>query len=51
MTDNWVITDTDVRALLDVLDRYQVAAADEIFYVDVLNGIRELIPCDQWAFS
>ena len=52
MTDNWVITDTDIRALLDVVDRCQHAAADDdIFYADVLTGLRELIPCDDITFG
>jgi DNA-binding CsgD family transcriptional regulator len=47
----WVITDTDVRALLDVFDRCQPAADDDIFYADVLVGVRELIPCDNISFQ
>lgn len=52
MKDNWVITGTDIRALLDVVDRCQPAAAeDDIFYADVLTGLRELIPCDDITFQ
>lgn len=52
MADNWVITDTDIRALLDVVDQRQpAAAADDVFYADVLRGLRELIPCDEITFS
>ena len=51
MTGNWVMTDTDVRALLGVFDRCEPAAADDIFYADVLAGLRELIPCDDITFQ
>jgi DNA-binding CsgD family transcriptional regulator len=51
MTSNWVMTETDVRALLDVFDRCQAAAADDIFYAGVLTGVRELIPCDDISFQ
>lgn len=52
MTDSWVITDTDVRALLAVFDHPQPAAAtDDVFYADVLRGLRELIPCDEITFQ
>lgn len=46
MVGNWVMTDTDVRELLGVFERCQPAADDDIFYADVLTGLRELIPCD-----
>jgi DNA-binding CsgD family transcriptional regulator len=48
---NWVMTDTDVRALLAVFDPCQPAADDDIFYADVLTALRELIPCDDIAFQ
>jgi hypothetical protein len=32
------MTDTDVGDLLDVLERCEPAAADDIFYADVLAG-------------
>jgi len=48
---NWVLTDTDIRNLLDVLERCEPAAPDDIFYADVLAGIRELIPCDDITFQ
>ena len=51
MTANWVMTDTDIRALLGVFERCQAAADDDIFYTDVLTGLRELIPCDDIAFQ
>jgi len=51
MTGNWVMTDADVRALLDVFDRCAPAADDDIFYADVLTGLRELIPCDDITFQ
>ncbi|HET7072005.1 MAG TPA: LuxR C-terminal-related transcriptional regulator [Nocardioides sp.] len=45
------MTDTDVGDLLDVLERCEPAAADDIFYADVLAGLRELIPCDDITFQ
>ncbi len=51
MTGNWVMTETDVRALLGVFERCEPAAADDIFYADVLMGLRELIPCDDITFQ
>ena len=51
MTGNWVMTDNDVRALLSVFERCEPAADDDIFYVDVLIGVRELIPCDDITFQ
>jgi DNA-binding CsgD family transcriptional regulator len=51
MTSNWVMTDSDIRALLGVFDRCQPAAPDDIFYADVLTGVRELIPCDDISFQ
>ncbi len=51
MTSNWVMTDSDVRDLLDVLDRCAPIADDDIFYADVLTGLRELIPCDDISFQ
>ena len=50
MTNNWVITDTDIGALLRVFERCQPAATDDIFYADVLTGLRELIPCHAICF-
>jgi len=50
VTDNWIMTDTDIRALLAVFDRCQ-AADDDIFYADVLAGLRELIPCNDISFQ
>ncbi len=51
MTSDWVMTDTDIRALLGVFERCQPAADDDIFYADVLTGLRELIPCDDITFQ
>jgi DNA-binding CsgD family transcriptional regulator len=51
MAGNWVMTDADVRALLDVFNRCEPAADDDIFYADVLMGVRELIPCDDISFQ
>jgi DNA-binding CsgD family transcriptional regulator len=48
---NWVITDTDVRNLLDVFERSRPAVDDDIFYADVLAGLREVIPCDDISFQ
>jgi DNA-binding CsgD family transcriptional regulator len=45
------MTDTDVRDLLNVFERCQPAAEDDIFYADVLTGLRELIPCDDISFQ
>ena len=47
---NWVITDADIRSLLGVLQPTP-AAADDIFYADVLVGLRELIPCEEINFQ
>lgn len=51
MTGSWVMTDTDIRALLGVFKPAQLAAADDIFYADVLTGLRELIPCTDITFQ
>jgi DNA-binding CsgD family transcriptional regulator len=51
VTDNWSITDTDIRALLAVFERCQPDAEDDIFYADVLTGLRELIPCYDITFQ
>ena len=51
VTSERVITDHDVRALLDVFDRRGLAADHDIFYADVLLGLRELIPCDEITFQ
>jgi|SRR4051794_20699095 len=51
MTGNWVMTDADVGALLDVFETGRPAAADDIFYADVLVGLRQLIPCDDITFQ
>jgi DNA-binding CsgD family transcriptional regulator len=51
MAGNWVMTDSDVRALLGVFDRCQPAADDDIFYADVLHGLRELVPCADISFQ
>ncbi|KQV72014.1 hypothetical protein ASC64_20530 [Nocardioides sp. Root122] len=52
MPDNWVITDSDIQALLEVLDGCQTdAVGTDIFYVDVLTGLRELIPCGEMTFQ
>lgn len=51
MVSNWTMTDADVRALLEVLSRCEPAQADDIFYADVLSGLRELIPCADITFQ
>jgi Response regulator containing a CheY-like receiver domain and an HTH DNA-binding domain len=45
------MTDIDIRALLGVFDRCHPAANDDIFYADVLTGLRELIPCGDITFQ
>lgn len=44
MASNWIMTDTDVRDLLGVFEHCEPAADGDIFYADVLMGLRELIP-------
>ena len=44
-------TEADVRDLLAVFDRCSVADDGDIFYPDVLVGLRELIPCDDITFQ
>jgi DNA-binding CsgD family transcriptional regulator len=51
VANDWVMTDTDIRALLGVFDRCEPAAHDDIFYADVLSGLRDLIPCDDITFQ
>jgi DNA-binding CsgD family transcriptional regulator len=51
VTNNWVMTDTDIHALLGVFDRCQPAADDDIVYADVLTGLRALIPCQDITFQ
>ncbi len=51
MVGSWTMTDTDVRALLGVFERCEPAAEDDIFYADVLTGLRALIPCDDITFQ
>ena len=43
MTASWVVTDTDIHALLDVFERCHPEAADDIFYVSAAMFIA-LIP-------
>jgi DNA-binding CsgD family transcriptional regulator len=51
MVGNWTMTDTDVRALLGVFERCEPSAEDDIFYADVLTGLRALIPCEDITFQ
>jgi DNA-binding CsgD family transcriptional regulator len=48
---DWVLTDQDVRDLLDVLEPSEVPDDHDIFYSDVLSGLRSLIPCDDITFQ
>ena len=50
VTGRWAITDTDVRAMLRLAQPAK-PAADDIFYGDVLIGLRELIPCTDITFQ
>jgi DNA-binding CsgD family transcriptional regulator len=45
------LTDTDIGALLDVFHRCHPAADDDIFYAEVLTGLRDLIPCEDMTFQ
>lgn len=51
MTSQWVLTDRDVRDLLDVLERCDRVDDGDIFYPDVLTGLHGLIPCDDISFQ
>lgn len=48
---HWVLTDEDVRDLLAVLERSNEAGDGDIFYTEVLQGLRVLIPCDDISFQ
>ncbi|MGH3444271.1 MAG: response regulator transcription factor [Nocardioidaceae bacterium] len=48
---HWVLTDHDVRDLLAVLGQCKAADDRDIFYPDVLVGLRGLIPCDDITFQ
>ena len=50
-TSRWTLTDRDVRALLDVLEPASAAEDGDFFYADVLQGLQQLIPCDQLSFQ
>jgi hypothetical protein len=45
------MTDSDVHDLLGVFECGEAAGADDIFYADVLVGLRELIPCEDISFQ
>lgn len=47
----WVLTDRDVRDLLGVLEPSDTPDDRDIFYSEVLRGLRELIPCDDITFQ
>ncbi|MGH3477727.1 MAG: response regulator transcription factor [Nocardioidaceae bacterium] len=50
-SSQWVLTDEDVTNLLTVLERCDAADDGDIFYADVLGGLRELIPCEDMTFQ
>jgi len=50
-TSRWVLTDQDVRNLLNVLEPGDAPDGGDIFYADVLLGLKQLIPCDQLTFQ
>jgi DNA-binding CsgD family transcriptional regulator len=45
------VTETDVRAVLELVEHAQPADEDEVFYSSVLVGLRQLIPCDDITFQ
>jgi DNA-binding CsgD family transcriptional regulator len=45
------VTETDVVALLDLVEQARAADREETFYSSVLMGLRDLIPCDDIAFQ
>jgi DNA-binding CsgD family transcriptional regulator len=47
----WVLTDRDVKDLLAVLEPTDAAEDHDIFYSEVLRGLRGLIPCDDITFQ
>jgi DNA-binding CsgD family transcriptional regulator len=47
----WVLTDQDVRDLLAVLEPTNSPQDRDIFYSEVLLGLRGLIPCDDITFQ
>ncbi len=46
-----IVTDGELRAALEVLERAQAADDVEQFYSEVLVGLRTLIPCDDMTFQ
>ena len=50
MKSRWVLTDEDVRDLLAVLQRCDAVEDGDIFYRDVLAGLRRLIPGSDIGF-
>ena len=48
---HWVLTDRDVRNLLDALEAANAADDKDVFYLDVLLGLHRLIPCDRLSFQ
>jgi hypothetical protein len=48
---HWVLTDQDVRDLLAVLEPSRAPGDGDIFYTEVLEGLRKLIPCDDVTFQ
>ena len=51
MKSRWVMTDEDVRNLLAVVERCEAADDGDFFYADVLEGLRDLIPCTEIGFE
>jgi DNA-binding CsgD family transcriptional regulator len=51
MADRWVLTDEDVAELLAVFEQAEATDDGDIFYADVLVGLRRLIPCDDITFQ
>ena len=51
MKSRWVLTEQDVRDLLTVVERCDAAGDGDIFYLDVLAGLRRLIPCEDVTFQ
>jgi DNA-binding CsgD family transcriptional regulator len=45
------VTETDVVALLDLVEQARAADREETFYSSVLMGLRDLIPCDDISFQ
>lgn len=51
MKSRWVLTDEDVRNLLAVVERCEAPDEGDFFYAEVLEGLRDLIPCTEIGFE